>query len=279
MRRELPKGVSRTAIGVGVLRALHYLIDAEPWVIDDPVSRALFGEIARSRMDRDVVAMMGDERAHALRGHVLVRSAFAEDRLRAAVERGVRTLVVLGAGFDTFAYRQPPWMRGVTVFEVDTPATQAVKRRGLAEARIAEPPNVVYAPIDFETTSLADGLRDAGLDASAPIFFSWLGVMMYLSTAAVEAVFRTVAAMPRGSEIAFTFSQNADPDDALVRRVAAVGEPLRTTLSPAALDALLRTYGFCEITILSQDQAERYLGARTDRLRLPRRQSIAAAIV
>jgi methyltransferase (TIGR00027 family) len=279
MQRELPEGVSRTAAGVGVMRALHYLIDSEPWVIDDPVSRVLFGAAARARMLDDFAAALGNERAHALRGHVLVRSAFAEDRLQRAVERGVRQCVILGAGFDTFAYRQPPWMDGVRVFEVDAPATQAEKRARLTAAGIAVPPNVVYAAIDFERTALADGLRDAGLDPGTPAFFSWLGVMMYLTRDAVDAVFRSVAALPPQSEIAFTFTQATDSSDALAQRVAAVGEPLRTTVDVANLDVMLRAFGFREVTILTAAQAARYLGERTDQLRLGPRESIAAAIV
>jgi methyltransferase (TIGR00027 family) len=279
MQPELPEGVSRTAIGVGVLRALHTLIDAEPWVINDPVSGRLFGEIARARMDADLVTMMGDERAHALRGHVLVRSAFAESRLAAAVARGVRQYVVLGAGFDTFAYRQPAWMEGGRVFEVDTPVTQGVKRRWLAAAGIAEPSNVVYAPIDFERQTLSEGLHAAGVDPSAPAFFSWLGVMMYLTRDAIDAVFAAVAAMPAGSEIAFTFRPQADSSDPLTQRVAAFGEPFRTALSAGELAALVLGHGFHEILILSPDDAQRYLGKRTDRLRLPERASIATAVV
>jgi len=270
------EGVSRTALGVGVLRALHRVVDAEPWVLDDPISLLLFGEAARARVRNP--AGLGDARANALRGHVLVRSAFAEDRLREAVSRGVRQCVVLGAGFDTFANRQPAWMDGTRLFEIDAPATQADKRSRLAAAGIAEPPNVVYAAIDFEHTPLAEGLRDAGVDLGAPAFFSWLGVMVYLTRDAVDAVFRTVAAMPPDSEIAFTFTQGGDADQ-LAQRVAELGEPLRTTVTLAELETMLRGYGFREHTILSVAGAQRFLGERSDTLRLPPRESIASAIV
>jgi methyltransferase (TIGR00027 family) len=280
MEERVPDGVSKTAFAVGVLRAAHRIVDSEPWVIDDPISTALFGDFARARFDRGIAAAPGDTAANALRGHVLVRSAFAEDRLKQAVARGLRQCVVLGAGFDTFAYRQPAWMDGVRLFEVDAPATQAAKRARLAAAGIAEPPNVVYAAIDFERTSLAAGLRDAGLDLDAPAFFSWLGVMMYLTRHAVDAVFRTVAAMPPSSEIAFTFTQGGGAAfESLAQRVAELGEPYRTMFDAAEIEALLRSYGFRELTILSTADARRYLGERTDTLRLPTRESTAAATV
>lgn len=274
----LVQGISRTALGVGILRAMHRMVDREPWVIDDPVSPVLFDGAVRAMMERDPSAYTGPA-GDALRGHVLVRSAFAEERLRCAIERGVRQCVVLGAGYDTFAYRQPAWASRVRLFEVDAPATQADKRARLAATGIAEPANVVYAPIDFEHTSLAAGLADAGFNAQALAFFSWLGVMVYLTRDAVDAVFRFVARMPRGSEIAFTFSAPRPDDTRLASRVAALGEPLRTRIDVLELERMLRDFGFRETTVLTPGAAQRLLGTRSDTLRLPPRESIAAALL
>ena len=270
-------GVSRTAIGVGMLRAAHRLVDAEPWVIDDPVSVALFGDAVRAMLANQP-SWFSDERRSALRGHVLVRSAFAEERMRAAALRGVRQYVALGAGFDTFAYRQPAWMKGTRVFEVDAPATQAEKRRRLAQAHVAEPANVVFAAVDFECTSLLEGLCNAGFDATQPAFFSWLGVMPYLTAAAVASVFRFVASLPPGSEIAFTFAAR-DVNESLARKVAEIGEPFRTRIDREELEPMLCAFGFRDLRFLANDEAQMMLGARRDALLLPPRASIAAAIV
>ncbi len=154
-------------------------------------------------------------------------------------------------GYDTFAYRQPDWTDGVRVVEVDAPATQADKRERLREAGVAVPDNVAYAAIDFETTSLGDGLLAAGVDPSAPAFFSWLGVMMYLTRQANDAVLRDVASRPRESEIAFTFARPRPADeDALAERVAELGEPFRTRIAPSDLHAALRALGFRDVTIV-----------------------------
>jgi len=260
-----------------MLRALHRIVDAEPWVVDDPVSVALFGAAVRAQLQKEP-AWLQDAAGTALRGHVLVRSAFAEERLQAAVGRGIRQCVLLGAGFDTFAYRQPAWMHGVRVFEVDAPATQREKLERLARAGIANPGNLVYVPLDLERTPLGGALCAAGFDAHAPAFFSWLGVMVYLSAAAAGDVFRYVATLPAGSEIAFTFTQPGG-DERLARRVAEAGEPLRTRIEASKLEPLLRTYGFSRVERLTAGKARDLLGRRSDSLDLPRRESIAAATV
>ena len=123
-----------------------------------------------------------------LRAFFVMRSRFAEDALAAAVSEGVRQYVVLGAGFDTFAYRNPfPELR---VFEVDHPDTQAIKRQRLADGGIEIPSSLTFVPIDFTTTKLDDALRAAGFDETKPGFFSWLGVVPYLERPAIDANFR-----------------------------------------------------------------------------------------
>jgi len=271
------QGVSRTAFYVGLMRAMHRTHDREPWVIDDPVSVTLFGAALAAQLAAEP-GWRQDEPGHAMRGYVLVRSAFAEERMRLAAGRGVRQYVALGAGFDTFAFRQPGWMEGTRVFEVDAPATQAEKRRMLADAGLTVPANVRFAAIDFETTSLGDGLRAAGFDPSASAFFSWLGVVPYLTRDAIDAVFRFVAALPPPSEIAFTFAP-PDLDAGLARRVAGLGEPFRTFFAPGEIAPMLSALGFGDVELLSPEAARAFLGERRDALALAPRIHVASAVV
>lgn len=99
------------------------------------------------------------------------RSRFAEDCLTTAVSRGVRQVVVLGAGLDTFSLRHPHSSLGVRVFEVDHPATQVWKRERITEAGLAAPASLTFAPVDFERQSLAEGLVAAGFESTWPAFF------------------------------------------------------------------------------------------------------------
>ena len=142
-----------------------------------------------------------------MRLHIAMRSRFAEEGLAAAVARGVRQYVLLGAGLDTFAHRNPFAQQGLRVFEVDHPATQGWKRQRLAGAGLAPPASLTFAPVDFERETLAAGLAAAGFDAAAPAFFSWLGVVVYLTRAAVIETLRFIASLPAGTEVVFDYGE------------------------------------------------------------------------
>jgi methyltransferase (TIGR00027 family) len=212
---------------------------------------------------------------------------FIEDRLRSAVERGVRQYVLLGAGFDTFAYRQPGWAADLRIIEVDHPASQECKRERLAAAGVSMPPNVAYVPIDFELTTLAEGMVSSHFDASLPAFFAWRGVTQYLTSAGIETTLRYVLSRPRSSGIALTFclpDALAGEDEAAVRFFAdygaGLGEPWISRFAPERVVEWLRELGFSEITHLTPDVArERYFHGRTDGLRVPIYEQVVNAIV
>ncbi|MEU0812507.1 class I SAM-dependent methyltransferase [Streptomyces sp. NPDC005970] len=241
-----PRSPSRTAWLAAAHRADHQKLDAGR-LFHDPLAVRILGADAEGRDDAD--AASGRRR---IRLFIAARSRFAEDRLAAAVRRGVRQLVVLGAGLDTFAYRNPHEVAGLRVFEVDHPATQAWKRERLADAGIPLPPSLTFAPVDFERESLAEGLTAAGFDPARPAFFSWLGVVPYLTRDAVFATLGLIAGLPGGTEAVFDYSE---PPSAMTprgrvshraraARVAAVGEPFLSYFAPERLAADLRAAGF-----------------------------------
>jgi methyltransferase (TIGR00027 family) len=278
---------SRTALGVAALRAVHQLLDGEPKILNDPIAAHLLDADALQQIQADPTRIR-EPLARGLRSHVVLRSRYAEDRMAEAVQRGVRQCVVLGAGFDTFAYRQPDWARSLRIFEVDHRATQQEKRQRLQSAGIPTPTNLEFVAIDFELVSLREGLRTSTLNFSEPAFFSCLGVLVYLTQEAADAVFRLVAAFPSSSEIVFTFStpgsslasSDAANSEALAGRVGSLGEPFQTYFDPQTLMRNLRALGFSEIEFLSSEAAEqRYFQGRNDGLRAPRREGIGAAIV
>jgi methyltransferase (TIGR00027 family) len=265
---------STTALRVAMRRAAHQLID-DPKVFDDPLALQIIGD------DR-AAALRARPRGYelpgrsALRAFLAARSRHAEDRIAEAVAAGVRQVVVLGAGLDTFAYRHPygPELR---VFEVDHPASQAWKRRRLEATGIEVPGSLTFTPVDFERQTLADGLAAAGLDRGAPAFYSWLGVTPYLAR---ESVFRTlafVAGSVAGSGVTFDYGTPPSRLPWLKRwalrrmsaRVASIGEPWVTFFDPAELDREVRALGFaCVEDLGTEELNDRYFANRRDGLKL-----------
>jgi methyltransferase (TIGR00027 family) len=197
------------------------------------------------------------------------RSRFAEDCLHAAVSRGVRQAVVLGAGLDTFSLRNPYAQLGLRVFEVDHPTTQVWKLERLAQVGLARPASTIFAGVDFESQSLGSALVAAGIERERPTFFFWLGVVPYLRREAITATLRFIASLP-GSEVVFDYSEpleNFPPErrdeiQHLAARAAAIGEPWLSHFDPGELSGLLRRSGFEGIEDLGlADIATRYLDA------------------
>ncbi|MBL8175339.1 MAG: class I SAM-dependent methyltransferase, partial [Bryobacterales bacterium] len=179
-------GIGATALRVAVRRAAHQLLDNPP-VLDDRLAVRIIGEAQAAKL-RSRIGGKEREWNRSLRAWMAARGRYAEDRLAEAVGRGVRQYVILGAGLDTFAYRNPH--PGLRVWEVDLAGAQQAKQRMLHEAGIAIPAAVTFAAVDFESESLCAVLRRRGFDASSPAFVSWLGVTPFLTD---QAFRRTLA--------------------------------------------------------------------------------------
>jgi methyltransferase (TIGR00027 family) len=260
---------SKTALRVAIRRAAHQLADRPP-VLDDPIALPLLGTGFARDLDRAMEKVAGDFRAF-----MAARSRYVEDHLARAVAEGTTQYVVLGAGLDTFAYRNPfPSLR---VFEVDFPATQHWKRDLLHEARIGIPESLTYVPLDFEHKALAAGLAEAGFDPRRPSFFGWLGVVPYLTIDAFRATLKDVAGLPPGTGISFDFAfppQTLSPPrrkvfDTLAQRVAAAGEPFQLFFTAEELESELHAIGFSRIEQVDSERLnELYFRNRADGLRI-----------
>jgi len=265
-----PKEPSRTAWGAARHRALHQLIDGGT-VFSDPFAVPILGS-GLGEPEGDPLSHEDDDDpgTRALRFFIAARSAYAETKLAEAVaNRGVSQLVVLGAGFDTFALRNPfgPALR---VFEVDHPATQAWKRERLTEMNTAVPEWLTFVSVDFEREAFPERLIASGFDPHRRSFVFWLGVSMYLTPQATSSTLAAVAAWPGGGEIVFDYAEPPDSDmsagaraarEALAQRVAAIGEPIIGLMKPEPLHEELRRLGFAEVEDLNGLAiAERFLG-------------------
>jgi methyltransferase (TIGR00027 family) len=232
-------------------------------------------------LGRDAEAVIRDAEEHPLRrrmrNFIAVRSRFAEDALAAAIERGVKQLVVLGAGLDTYAYRSP-WGDRLRIFEVDHPATQAWKRQLLSEAGVDPPRWLTFTPVEFERDTLDEGLGAAGFSREEHTFFSWLGVVPYLTREAVWSTLSFIASLPNSSHVVFDYSDPPGSLSAEMRlfhetraaRVAALGEAFLTYFAADELRAKLMALGFSDIEDLGPRQIvsrffPNYVGPLTDK--------------
>lgn len=265
---------STTAERAALLRAAHQLLD-DPHVLDDPVVLRLLGPDGEAAVRSNRQALEAPV-LRALRASIAVRSRYAEDCLRDALRRGAQQYVILGAGLDSFAYRNPFDPGALRVYEVDHPDTQASKRERLRAAGIDLPGALTFVPIDFETQTLAGAMPASGFDPTLPTFASWLGVTVYLTRAAVLDTLAWVASLAAGSEIVFGYvvepSLLRAPERAalagLAERAAETGEPWRTFFAPPVLARELERLGFTGLEDLGPEQVfERYFRGRRDGLR------------
>ena len=124
---------------------------------------------------------------------VVIRSRYAEDALREAIRRGINQYVLIGAGFDSFVLRRPAFSDALTIFEIDHPATQALKIQRIRECGISLPPSVQFIAADLANEDLVSVLARSSFRADEKAFFSWLGVTVYLTRDANLATLRAVA--------------------------------------------------------------------------------------
>lgn len=260
---------SKTALRVAIRRAAHQIADPPP-VLNDPVAVRLIGSDYARDLERAMHPVGRD-----FRSFMAARSRYAEDYLARAVATGVKQYVILGAGLDTFAYRSN--LPDLRVFEVDFPATQRWKRSLLVHAAIQIPENLTFIPLDFEHKTLRDGLRDGGFDFSLAAYFSWLGVVPYLTQDAFRATLTDIATLPGGTAISFDYCfppESLSPArrqifNRLSERVSAAGEPFRLFFTPEQMGVELQNLGFKGVEQMDHDGLnDLYFRDRADGLKL-----------
>ncbi len=253
---------SRTARNVAVWRALHLLRDPEPKVFRDTFARALAGFDSDEEMFEWVA---GDPRAsnRDTPFSFALRHRYAEDQLSAAIGRGVDQYVILGAGLDSFAQRNPATVAAIRVFEVDHPGSQQWKRDRIDALGLPVPEGLHYVPVDFEHQILTEELARAGLDPSRPTFFSCLGVTQYLTPEANADLLGQVARLTVQSTLVLEFiapPATLAPDDAAVVKsisdgTAAMGEPWLSYFSFDDMEAALGQAGFGSVERFEASEA------------------------
>ena len=278
MREQTP---SLTAMGTAYMRALHMAVDEAPYIFEDAAASS-FLPAAQQRQLEWLGSLAERWRSAWLRRpppaldlatQVLVRARYTEEALAAAVARGCRRYVILGAGLDTYAQRHAADPDPLPVIEIDHPATQSWKRRWMADHGLPEPPAASYRPVDFERNSL-----DSALEPGTPQFISWLGTTYYLTrSSVVDTLTRLAGLSAPGSELVLDYWRDSRLPDP--RALAVWGakmfsslqpEPLRSFFDPHDMEVLVRQAGWQVREHCAPDiQNARYLAGRADRRHVP----------
>jgi len=244
-----PDEPSRTALIIARQRAAHQVLDHGS-ILYDPFAVKILRE------DEKDVLQFANANPLASIGRLFTtaRSRIAEDALSRAVERGIRQIVILGAGLDTLALRNPHGARQIRIYEVDHPATQAWKRQRLAEAQIPLPPWLILVPVDFERDDLGETLVGSGFQQNSPAFFTWLGVVPYLTQEAIVSTLDYMTSI-QNSEVVFDYMEPPQAFSEEMRELVTkrteqlenVGERWASRFEPPGMAAILRSHGFCDI--------------------------------
>jgi methyltransferase (TIGR00027 family) len=266
---------SGTALRVALRRAAHQMHDERPLVFEDPLAVRILGPAFAQELANTPDA---ERRPYsvAMRAWMVARARIAEDALAAGYrDDGVRQYLVLGAGLDTFAYRNP--YADVRVFEVDHPATQAWKREMLSAAGIGIPESATHVSVDFERQSLRDELEAAGFDFVVPTMTAWLGVVPYLTPEAFRATVGLLGSFAGRSGVVFDYSLPREAlsereqlmRDSLADRVRQAGEPFLLFFMPEDLREELKAVGLAVVEDLDGAAlTERFFAGRNDWLLL-----------
>ena len=268
---------SRTAIGAATLRAAHQLLDPNPKLLSDNIILKL--------LDQEICHYILNNKGRfflphsiALRRSIVLRSRYTEDCLKDAFQKGIRQYIILGAGLDTFAYRQPSWAKDLHIVEADHPASRKTKLALLEKAEIPLPRNVTYTEVDLENDDLTHVLS-AVIHLKEPVFISCLGVLVYLKKSACEKIFRFTGSLAKESEFIFTAKQNTDYN-IIAQKAAEVGEPWITHFSQEELRQQLESCNFSAIHFLTAAEIRQLYG-NTDLIKTfsPNKSSIVKAKV
>jgi len=264
---------SRTAEYMAFFRLLESIEPAERRLFTDPYALPLLAgplktvaRIARFPLAGSVVRAILELGWPYTRSSGVIRTRAIDDLVSDAIRSGAGQLVLLGAGFDSRAYRLPEATR-ITSFEVDHPATQRTKRERLGALTGQLNANVQFVPVDFEKDDLESKLIQAGFDRAIPTVVLWEGVISYLTRSAVEGTFALLGRLlAPTSHLIFTYVHQAALDGSRVFRgarrwkswVRFSGEPFVFGFDPDALPATLRSFGF----ILRSDESTEQTGQR-----------------
>jgi methyltransferase (TIGR00027 family) len=261
---------------VALARVAHVRFHEPPYIFDDSLAFELIDPEIQPMLEHYAPSDRISAELYATRAYLPFRQRYQEERLAAAYDRGVRQYVILGAGLDSYAFRQPEGREDLRIFEVDFPATQLAKRARIETLAWEWPANLVFSPCNFEEDTLGEALERVGFDRGRPACFAWMGVTIYLEAETVRETFSQVCGLSApGSSIAFEYglpTQGLRGPDKLARDFSLAAdnrrlEPFITFFEADEVIRLVKGAGWARVEALDHEAAaESVLAGRSDGL-------------
>ena len=184
---------SLTAIGIAIVRGIESEKPEERRICYDPYASQLVSPFLYKFVRFFDKIGYSEIKGPGVMGFLTVRERHIDEYLKACLRDGLEQLVILGAGLDARAYRFDELKKGIRVFEVDHPASQATKLEKLKQVFGSQPAHVTFVGIDFNTQSLGQRLAESGYDEGLKTLFIWQGVTQYLTPEAVDSTLAFIA--------------------------------------------------------------------------------------
>jgi methyltransferase (TIGR00027 family) len=282
-----PQQSSRSAEGVALIRAIESAKPEPQRIIYDPYARRFLPTISYTLIKLLFDSGLYERMAPGATGFVAVRERYIDDYLKASLAEGLDQVVILGAGFDTRAYRIAG-IEKTRVFEIDHPATQAEKLKRLKKIIDPLPDHVTFIPVDFTTQTLSDSLKGSAYSERAKTLFIWQGVTYFLTQEAVDSTLAFIAQYSGpGSAVIFDYFYNETLRDtthgygkSLRRAQRLSGEAYMFGIDEGQIESFLTRRGFCDVrNITMEDLKARYFAGPNARRKVPTGIAIASASV
>lgn len=257
---------SHSAGIIAAHRAIESSKDAEERVCYDPFAGRFlppgFTVIGEYEIPGEVALKLFQDLVPGFHEFFIARTRYIDDYLLEFINKGLEQLVILGAGYDSRAYRLGGLKNKVSIFEVDHPATQSVKKEKLQEIFQVLPDHVTYVPVDFHKDNLPSCLSENGYDRHLTTLFIWEGVTMYV---APEGVDETLAFISQNSgkesAVIFDYTYHEVVAGTYERKEAQEwlripkksDEPLLFGIRKGQTEPFLSERNFCHINIITND--------------------------
>ncbi|MCX5848557.1 MAG: class I SAM-dependent methyltransferase [Deltaproteobacteria bacterium] len=200
---------SKTAVQMALSRTIESLKKEEERICDDPLAKDFltpkYKILIQNKLLRNSVVKIIDQLFIGHHYYVVARTRYIDDFLQECIANEIQQVVIMGAGFDSRAYRFD-YLKEITVFEVDHPATMSKKKEKIQKILGSLPNHVVYVPIDFLKEKLSDKLVQCGYNRKLKSLFIWEGTTPYLNPESVDDTLACISSYSgKGSSIIFDY--------------------------------------------------------------------------